>query len=275
MQHAKQCFGTLTTIVGVAGVLLSILGIIALWRAATVFTNQAVATADLAIAINTNADRTVHRANDVVGRMQENLIAVSTPQSRPDGSQPTAAETPLARTLDDRFVRILSETRNLLLSVQSGANVLNQAVGLFDSLSSPARMFGKRSSKKEDSDLADLSRSTEEALVLIQQVIDNVENAKSTGLTKQQALELQQAIDQLASRLEIGRTQLSAVSESLEDARVRIQEKRDRLPFWTNLVAAFLTALLICFAFTQVHLVEYGRTIVARNSPPLSAPAEA
>jgi predicted PurR-regulated permease PerM len=267
MRQVRRWFGRLTIGVGLVGVLSSVLGLVILWRATTVISSRTVEIANLVVDVQDNADQYVGKAENVVENMQQKVRALKESADKvSEDVEGNRSVVPTLEKLDGEIVRELGEARKLLESIQSGMAMLDQAVGLFDSLSSPARMFRRSSPPRENSDLSQLSQSLVASSEQLQQVIDFVAQMEQQGITDQQARELQLAVAQLGSQLEQGRERLSSLRSFLQATRDNVVTMRTEVPFWANAVAIFGTVLFTCFCFTQIQLVGFGRSILTATS---------
>jgi len=136
----KRFYGSLCLGVGVVGVILAVICMVISWRAAAVMAEQAMNTSEVVVAISNEAYQTVDRADTVLDNIQQRVEVLKSAEAISAGRDGSPDDTQLVRNLDANFLQALDETRNILLSVQSGVNALNQTVGLFDSLSSPMRV---------------------------------------------------------------------------------------------------------------------------------------
>lgn len=266
MRQVRQWFGRLAIGVGLVGVVSSILGLMILWRATTVISSRTVEVANLVVDVQNNADHYVGKAEHVVENMQQKVRSLKHSADKvSEDVEQNRSVVPTLEKLDSEIVRELGQARKLLESIQSGMAMLNQAVGLFDSLSSPARIFRRSSPPRENSDLIQLSQSLVESSEQLQQVVDFVAQMERQRITDQQAKELQLAVVRLGNQLEQGRARLGSLRSFLQDTRDNVVTMRTEVPFWANAVAIFGTILFICFCFTQIQLVGYGRSVLART----------
>jgi hypothetical protein len=251
------------------GVILSVFCAIMLWRIAFAISNEAVALADMAIEMKDKADMYVAQVEDTLANMQQkvgDLKHYADTVSRDATRNPEVI--PLIERLDEELVRELAEVRNTLKAIQSGSDALNQTVKQFEALSSPIRMFSKRDEPKKDSDLAALSNRLTDVSTLVQQVIDFVTRMEQQGITDEQASRMKQAVTRLEESLDAGYARLASLRDSLHAMNHKLVAKRDRVPLWTNGTALLCTVLLVCFSFTQLHLIGHGwRVLIAGQRP--------
>lgn len=267
MGRALQGFGALSFGVGLFGVALTVVGLVGLWRAAAGFTVRAVEVAEAAIAVSDNAESYVGRTAELMNNMQQKVSSLKqTADVVSADSQKNREVVPALQRLDEELVRELGEARSLLQSVQSGTDMLKQAVGLFDSFSSPVRMFRRPAEPRENSDLSELTASLTETSAQIQQVIDFVAKIEEQGISEAQAEEFKLAVGRLEASLKRGQARLEVLQTFLKNTRDNVRSTKQRLPVWTNAGAAFCTALFICFGFTQIQLVAFGRRLWSENA---------
>jgi chromosome segregation ATPase len=265
MEQLKPWFGRLTMGVGLVGVILAVMGPVFLWRTAPEFSARAVEIADLVVNVNDHANKYVGRVENILENMQLTVSELKQSAERmSQDSHRNREVTPLMQKLDEELVRELGEARQLLESIQSGTNVLNQAVKQFDAISSPMRMFNRSAESSDNSDIAVLSQSLVETSKLIQEVIDFVAKIEQQGITDEQAIQFQEAVTRLREELDQGRAHLKSIQAYLQNTCDNVVAKRDKIPVWTNVLATFFTALFVCFGFTQIQLIGFGRSLLAR-----------
>ena len=264
MRQIRRWCGRLVVSVGLLGVLLSGFGVVMVWRISRTISQQAVDLTDMALTVHHNADEIVGQADLVLGNMQGRVKVLSQYADTVAANAVASKDAePLIDRLDVELARELREARNILTSIQSGSERLNDVIKQFEALSSSMRMLTKTGEKEErESDLAALSRSLGEVSELIQQVIDFVARMEQQGITDEQGRRMKEAVNRLGEVVDRGRLRLTSLHDSLEGVAQEVVAKREQVPRWTTATAVACTLFLICFCFTQVHLIVFGRSLV-------------
>ena len=264
MRRIQRWSGRLTIGVGIFGVVLALATVVLLWRARAGFTARAVEISDFATAVNDNAKDRIARADAVLERMQQNarFLLQTIEQLRVNAEQDEKAVLTLL-DLEVDIARGLEDSRSLLVSIQSSLQSLSQAVVLLESVSSP--MFRvRRPTDSMASDQRQLSRVLLETSEQLATVIEFIEVMDRQKITTALVTELRLSVTRLESRLEEVRAWLDSGQAYLRTTGESVPAARDRLLVWTDATAVTVCLLLVCFTFTQVHLIVYGRSLVLR-----------
>jgi len=267
MRRIQQWFGRVTIGVGLLGVVLALATLVVLWRVQAGFSDRAGEIADFAMDVNDNAKDRIAQADAVLEQMQNRVdfLERTAEQLRIDAEQNRTAVSKLHH-LEADVTRGLEDARSLLVSIQSSMQTLSQALVLFESVSSPLRRVQRPAEPDTGADRPQLSRlllETSEQLATVTEFVSLMEQQTiSTALVTK----LKQSIAKLERRIREVRAWLDSIQGYLHATGKRVSAARDRLLLWADVAAVTGTLLLVCFIFTQVHLVAYGRSLVLRGS---------
>ncbi len=267
MQRIQRWFGGLTIGVGLLGVVLSLATLVMLWRVQAGFSDRAVEIADFAMGVNDNARDRIAQADAVLEQMQHRVdfLERTAEQLRVNAEQNQTAVSALHH-LDADISRNLEDARGLLVSIQSSMQTFSQALVLFESVSSPLLRVRRPAEPNAGEDPPQLSRLLLEISEHLATVTEFVSLMEQQTISTAMVTELKQSIASLEGRLQEARAWLDSIHGYLLATGKRVPLARDRLLLWINAAALTGTILLICFIFTQVHLVVYGRSLLRRRS---------
>jgi ABC-type transporter Mla subunit MlaD len=266
MDYLKRGFGSLTMLVALSGIIFTGSAVVLLWQLAPVVSRQAVEIADLAIEVKDRVDQHIGQAEQVVQTMRQNVGALKKcADDVLDDPEQSRVVVPLLQKLDEEIVRNLGDVRRLLESIRSGTAMLDNAVQTFDSLSAPVRLFRQRAQPRDNSEIAQFSQSLAEAADVMDQVIEMVQQMEQQGVSEEQALALKQLVSRLGEKLEYGHSWLGSSRDFLQVTRDAVVTKRSLVASWTNTAATFFTVALVCFGFTQIQLMVFAWSLLARK----------
>ncbi len=272
MDYLKRAFGCVTILVAISGITLTGSAVVLLWQLAPIVSRQAIEIADLAIEVKDRVDQHIGQAEKVVVTMQQNVSALKTyADDVSDDPERSRVVMPLLQKLDEEIVRNLGDVRRLLESVRSGTAMLDNAVKTFDSLSAPMRLFRQPAQPRDNSDIAAFSQSLAESADVMDQVIALVQQMEQQGVSDEQALALKQMASRLGETLESGGVWLGSSRSFLQATRDAVVMKRGQVASWTNTAATFATVALVCFGFTQIQLLVFAWSLLARKGRLISA----
>ncbi len=264
MLFIRPLFAGLTILVGIIGIILSVLSAGTVWRSADTMLVQTADVLDAALTVKNNADEYITQIDVVLSNMESRVNTLKGYAETVAGDAALGSDTaPLVNRLDENLIRELGEARKVLTSIQTGSDRLNEVVTQFDSLSSSMRMFRKTDQESDESDLALLSRSLTEVSELIQQVLNFVDRMQKQGITEDQAEQMVQAVVRLHAVLDRESNRLASLQDTLDRFGTSLEAKRRQIPRWTRMAVIAFTIFSICFIFTQIHLIHFGRSFLA------------
>lgn len=263
VSHVKMIYARMVVFVGLVGVVLTPILIVAVWRTQSQLSERTVEVIQFTKNVKTFADNRITQAKSVLKATRAKVDTLGQHTSRLSDDVEKNKDVVLTlRSLDHDIRDGLQEALDLANSIQMSLRSMGNTLVLFDSLPS----FSSPSKSGDAPGLREMAQSLTETSDLLQQVIDHVERMQSgKRITQTELNELAELVARLKLKLQLASTWLLRLDGRTKETENRLLRLEARILQWSRLFAILLTPVLICFCFSQIHLIHYGQTLSRRS----------
>ena len=264
-QTLTRIAGAAAVAVGLAGIVLSVLGVVYAWSTADQL--RRVVPEQLG-RLQTLVD-SVHEQSEATGTLlqtaRERVNAVSAAieeLSRRDEQQPATAS--ILQTLDEDIGQRLQHADEFVISMQGSMRSLSNALLLLDSLpffSAPVISAEEPRNRHWKSVATNLTEAAD-LLDEVRRIVGRIRSGQK--VSPQQLAQVQESLGRIDGQLDSVQSEIRGFSQRAQETSAELRALRAAVPRWINRTAVAVTVFFTCFGFSQISLLLHGWQLLKR-----------
>ncbi len=241
------------------GIIVSMLGIVFVWRLVPGTTERLVNTAVFARRALDSTDELLVVADTTLTQAEDNiaLIANATRDVAETLEQTSTVTTTVADAVGDEFAGVVKNTQTALGALESSAKLVDDTLSFISSLP----LMGTKYSSKTPlySSVVEINESLDEMPKTLQSLQDNLDSTAEafTGLNKSVGV-LADNVDEIETSLADAVVVVNRYQVLVDEAQVNTETIIEKLPRWVRWTAVGLTVLMVWVIAIQAGLLMFG-----------------
>jgi methyl-accepting chemotaxis protein len=241
------------------GIIVSILGIVFVWRQVPGTTERLVNTAIFAQRALDSTDDLLAVADSTLTQAEDNiaLIADATQDVAETLKQTSTITTTVADAVGDEFTSVVDKTQTALGALESSAKLVDDTLSFISSIP----LLGAKYSNQTPlySSVVEINESLDEmpkTLKSLQDSLDSTANA-FTGLNDSVSV-LADNVAEIETSMKDAVAVVNRYQVLVDEAQVKTENMIEKLPRWIRWTAIGLTVLLVWLIVIQAGLLMFG-----------------
>jgi methyl-accepting chemotaxis protein len=241
------------------GIIVSILGIVFVWRQVPGTTERLVNTAIFAQRALDSTDDLLAVADSTLTQAEDNiaLIADATQDVAETLKQTSTITTTVADAVGDEFTSVVDKTQTALGALESSAKLVDDTLSFISSIP----LLGAKYSNQTPlySSVVEINESLDEmpkTLKSLQDSLDSTANA-FTGLNDSVSV-LADNVAEIETSMKDAVAVVNRYQVLVDEAQVKTENMIEKLPRWISWTAIGLTVLLVWLIVIQAGLLMFG-----------------
>jgi uncharacterized phage infection (PIP) family protein YhgE len=249
------------------GLVISLLGLLLVWRFSGQVTSSAGAAVDVAVVALTSTKQNIDLTRDGLGQAQVALGATKGfMESADSGLQNTGAMLgSVSDIMSDDLPGVIEDTQRSLSAAEAGAAVIEEVL---QGLNTISRLTGQTYAPEVSltEGFAGISESLDTLPRTLTELNESLSAARENldGMQTSVA-QLPTALEETETVLEDAQTGLESYSGVLEELTQKVSNLQESLPNWARAVVLALYVLLIWLAISQIGLLWQGWEMVSED----------
>ena len=241
------------------GIIVSILGIVFVWRLVPGTTERLVNTATFAQRALDSTDDLLAVADSTLTQAEDNiaLIAGATQDVAETLDQTSSIAATVADAVGDEFTGVVDKTQTALGALESSAKLVDDTLSFISALP----LMGNKYSNKTPlySSVVEINESLDEMPKTLKSLQDNLDStAEAFTVLNESVGVLADNVSEIETSLADAGNVVNNYQVLVDEAQLKTANAIEKLPRWVRWTAAGLTVLMVWLIVIQAGLLLFG-----------------